>query len=219
MKAPEHYISQAEYVQDLKVDICFLIHDNFYYDDESIVSEEEAPWKKQMEFLKRPTFPLHENCCALSSDVEGNEQSLVTYYDSILDNAKQHNKTLAAGDSCFWLNPIIFKDNSKSIGFPHHTTFADAVSFLSILQSNEDGCIFDEQDLDWHLAVYTEKEKIYFVCAWFDECFEQEEPYWCVSNNRAAFVEMSKAVLKRVEKQINILSQRLGKDYWTRVER
>lgn len=50
------YLSQTEFIPDLKVDVAFIISDDFYYGDENEWTDEE--WKTQRQLLEKPDQEL-----------------------------------------------------------------------------------------------------------------------------------------------------------------
>lgn len=212
MKNPEEYISESEFIPELKVDIAFIVRTDFYYGDENDFTEEE--WKTQRELLYKPQAELFDTFYALSEELGDNMLQLVKYYLSVIDVAKRYNKILAAGSSYFWIRPLVFKKGIDTITFPWYDTLADALPFFTAIQSSEEGCVFDDMDQGWHLVVYTENEKIHFVFG----SLEEPEPYWVVSSNRFAIAQMAAYTLKRMEKEIVFLAKQTGKDYWTKRE-
>lgn len=210
MKNPQEYIAEAEFIHDLKVDIGFVIRNDFYYGDENDFTEEE--WKSQRELLLKPREQLFDKIYLLSEDIEGNEQELADYYTSVLTIAKKHGKKLQAGHSYFWIRPLIYRKEIDTITFPWYDTLADALPFFNALQSTEEGCVFNDLDQGWHLVVYMQNEKIYFVFG----SLEDPVPYWVVGSDRQAIAKMTKSVQKRIEVQIALLSQQTGYDFWTK---
>lgn len=212
MEELNKYLSQTEFIAHLKVDVGFLISDDFYYGDENEWTDEE--WKTQRQLLEKPTQELYGRY-ALSEAFEGKEEQLISYYASVLQAIKDHNKSRKAGDSCFWLRPIVYQQEVNEISFPWYDTFVEALSFLEALTKNEDGWIFDDMDQGWQVAVYAEGDKFHFI----QRNWEVDEPVWLASGNRAALSSMAKQCIVRVKKQIELLTAALGADYWTKREK
>ena len=206
------YLSQTVFIPDLKVDVAFIISDDFYYGDENDWTEEE--WTTQRQLLEKPAVELYGRY-ALSKDFEGNEVQLVNYYTSVLKAIKDHNKSRKAGDSCFWLRPVVFDKAINAISFPWYDTFVEALSFLEALAKNEEGWIFDDMEQGWQVAVYAEGDKFQFI----QRVWESDEPVWLASGNRAALSTMAKECIQRVRKQLALLTAQLGHDFWTQREK
>ncbi len=213
MEELNKYLSQTEFIPDLKVDVGFIISDDFYYGDENEWTDEE--WKTQRQLLDKPSQELLYGRYALSESIEGNEGQLIRYYASVLKAIKDHNKSRKTGDSCFWLRPLVFKKDANDISFPWYDTFVESLSFLEVLVKNEDGWIFDDLDQGWQVAVYAEGDKFHFI----QRVWESDEPVWLASGNRVALAAMAKDCMLRVKKQIEILTAQLGADYWTKREK
>lgn len=205
------YISQTEFIPDLKVDVGFIIFNDFYYGDENEWTEEE--WKTQRQWLEKPS-PLYGHY-ALSEAFEGNEIQLIRYYASVIKAIKDHNKIRKAGDSCFWLRPLVFQPEVHDISFPWYDTLVEAFSFLDALAKNEEGWIFDDMDQGWQVAVYAEGDKFHFI----QRVWESDEPVWLASGDRAALSAMAKQCIIRIKKQIALLTAEMGTDYWTKREK
>ena len=206
------YLSQTEFIPDLKVDVGFIISNDFYYGDENEWTAEE--WKTQRQLLEKPSQELY-GYHALSEAFEGNEVQLIRYYASVVQVIKDHNKIRKAGDSCFWLRPVVFHKEVNNISFPWYDTFVEALSFLDVLAKNEDGWIFDDMEQGWQVAVYAEGDKFHFI----QRVWESDEPVWLASGDRAALSAMAKQCIQRVKKQIDLLTAEVGTDFWTKREK
>jgi len=212
MEELNKYLSQTTFIPGLTVDVGFIISNDFYYGDENEWTEEE--WKTQRQLLDKPALPLYGNY-ALSEAFEENETQLVQYYASVLKAIKEHDKIRKAGDSCFWLRPVVYQKEVDAISFPWYDTFVEALSFLKALESNEEGWIFDDLDQGWQVAVYAEGDKFHFI----QRNWEVDEPVWLASGNRTELAAMAKKCIIRVKKQIELLTAQLGADFWTQREK
>lgn len=212
MENTQQYISKSEFIPDLKLDIAFVVRDDFYYGDENDFTEEE--WKTNRELLFKPVLPLLGKLYLLSDNIEGNEQQVLDYYASVIAVSKRYNKKISAGNSYFWMRPVVYKENVDTINFPWYDTMAEALPFLNAIQAKDEGCVFSDMDQGWHLEVHHDKGNTCFIYG----SLEESEPYWVVSSNRFNLSEMAKSVKQRIEKQIENLSQHFGCDYWTKRE-
>ncbi len=212
MEELEKYLSQTEFIPDLKVDVGFIISDDFYYGPENDFTEEE--WKTQRQLLEKPSLELYSKY-ALSEELEGNEIQLIKYYASILQATRDYNKPRKAGDSCFWLRPVVFQRTGKAITFSWYDTFVEALSLLEALAKNEEGWIFEDLEQGWQVAVYAEGDKFYFI----QRVWESDETVWLASGDRVALSEMAKQCIIRVKKQIELLTSQIGTDFWTQREK
>ncbi len=212
MKNSQHYISEAEYIPDLKLDMAFIVRDDFYYGDENDFTQEE--WIAKREPLLKPGIPLFGKNYLLSSEVLGKEEQLQAYYESVVAVANKYEKKLLAGNSYFWIRPIVYSSDGGTINFPWYDTLTDALPFLNALQGKEEGCVFSDMDQGWHLDVFLDKENICFVFGSLDD----PEPYWVVSTNRPVMAKSVEDIKQRVKQQIAALSPSFGYDFWTERE-
>lgn len=208
----EKYIAQTEYVPDLKVDMGYIISNDFYYGPENGWSEDD--WKNKREVLEKPSIALYGQY-ALSEDFWGNEDQLLSYYRSVLIAAKKHNKERKAGDNCYWLRPIVYKKGLNSISFPWYDTFVEGLPFLEALATNRQGLIFDDLDQGWQVAVFSEKDKFHFI----ERDWEEDKAHWLVSCNREIVSDMARQAIERTKKQIEFLTSNIGTDLWTKRNR
>lgn len=209
----EKYISQTEYVPDLKVDVGYWISDSFYYGSDRSVSQDDWNnyWKNKQEALEKPSLELYEQY-ALSEDVEGHEDQLVTYYRSVLKASKKRYKSTKAGDVYYWLRPIVYKKGVNSINFPWYDTLEEARRFLETLTSDAQGLIYDDLDEGWQVAVYAENDKFHFI----ERDWEEDKPCWLVSGNRERISRMAEQTMERARKQVEFFIVSIGTDFWTK---
>ncbi len=203
---PVEWFERAHHYPEVSLDVGFILHDSFYYGPENDFSQQQ--WQSLRAPLYRPAIELYRDFYGLSSRLGDQPAELAKYYESIQQLARQHGRTLQPADSLFWARPLIFVPGRFCFTFPWYDTVEESRSCLNGLLTGH----FDDQDQGWRFEAQIRDQRLYMRQS--DPDREQDLEIVCVP----AEVLQSQIpdCLARLEAQIRFLSQRLGRNYWTR---
>lgn len=207
MNAPE-WTRSTRPIDDIDLDVAFLISDTFYYGPSNDFTTEE--WEQLREPLYQPDLKRYDGR-VLSADAVGSPIQLIRYYHDVLDAADRHSQEVEPRSPYFWIRPRILSMSESLISFPWYDTWMESISFLQALQQPGNGLLFDDLDQCWEVEVYAEANRLFLR----ETDFDSGELVESIACNRKQLVEQIPDIVKRVEGLLQTLISALGRDYWS----
>lgn len=207
MEHPE-WISRAKPVDNVRVEIGFLVSETFYFGPEDDVSAEQ--WKRLREPLYRPEIELYGDF-VLSSSLGHSASELIRYYRDVLRLAAHHRKSRESLASYFWMRPLIFAGDQFDIRFPWSDTWPEANSVLDALAAPGNGELLHDLEQGWEFHAFADAEQLFLRAG----VLETREEHFVIATNRSPVVGQIAELRARVSRSMNELIAALGQDYWS----
>jgi hypothetical protein len=206
--APPDWAARAEPVDDVRIDVAFIVEPSFYYGPSSQISPEQ--WETLREPLYMPEIPGAAQGFVLSADCTGREDALCRHYRDLLAKAARHGKDPADGMH-FWSRPVVHAPGRLLVEFPWHDRFSDARAFLESLAPGTPGEVFSDYEQGWYLDLRLHDGTLYLRN-------DDPDEGTIFHNLRFAYAPVRAqvdGVLARAEALIARLTDALGRDHWT----
>lgn len=208
MDRPE-WISRANPVTGISLDIGFLIAESFYYGPENEFSQEQ--WQQLREPLYRPNVAWYGDYL-LSAELNMSAAELVRYYQDVVRLAARHRKDVRQQSQYFWMRPLIFARKEFTITFPWYDSWEESVPVLDALSSLGDGLLFHDMDQGWEFQLFAEGNRLFLRQSDLDS----GEEHFVITADRTQLGSQVTGVRERVVRLLQELSAALGRDYWSR---
>lgn len=202
------WATQSEPVDDVRIDVAFIIRPSFYYGPPSNI--QPGQWETQREPLYEPAIPGAAQGFVLSADCIGREDELCNHYRDVLAKAARHGKTPAEA-SHFWNRLVIHAPGRFLLSFPWHDHFREGRVFIESLATGTPGEVFSDCEQGWFLDLWLHAGTLYLRDGDPDEGETFHNLRFACEPVRAQ-VEI---VLTRVETLIARFAGEFGQDYWT----
>src|SRR5579872_682654 len=205
----ESWFADAKRLASLDAEICFLLHEDFYFGADSYP---EVADRNEVESLPSPNFARNVPSMVRSKEAVGHEEELVNYYREVVRVARKHRKTFNDIRHYFWLRFWLW--NTKEdihIVFPWYDTFSEIDRFLGSVNENKEGQIFWDTDQGWELEVHASDGDLFARVRNPDD----DEAHAVVKFSKRMLVEQLQPLRSRTESLIRFLSLAIGRDVWT----
>lgn len=202
----EDWRKEIEFQRNVRVDIGFLVDQDFYYGPDNGFLLEQ--YKSMRVSLYHPEIKMSDNM-VLYSNIIGKERELERYYLDVADKYKQYKKDITKSTH-FWNRPVIY-NSDFDINFPWIDRFRDGKNVLEHLASTTESEIYWDMDQSWALEVIG-KNGLLYVREWdpdYDEIHCQVKFDW------VSVRKQSLDLIPKVSNVIHELTIVLGRDYWT----
>lgn len=219
------WIARSRYVENLEVEICFSLRDDFYTGDPN--NSEQIRNRSLYEALVLPDFPRAKKTRASTLEVIGNEAALATYYKSIVEKAYALGKDFWEISQDFWLG-LELRDTSEkevNIGFPWYDTLAEIQDFTRWLAKPE--APFSDEDQGWQVDALVADGFLHIRCIdpdsdieW-DDSIQRSDPDNAVEYDNIKtpwlLAQVSASAAEgRAEHIVAALTRAMGVDAWTK---
>jgi hypothetical protein len=208
MDTPD-WVHAATPISTPTLDVGFIVSDDFYYGPENDFDQET--WERLRVPVYQPALPLHHRHVdwVLTPALESSTDELVRHYRDLLRLAAEHGTTVSR--SHFWLRPFLYSPDGLDVSFSWLDTQDDAELFLSALEREDEGEIYDGMDEGWDLRIVALGGRLFIR----DADPDTDQVHACVSCGRAALVARVAPVRARMRKILAELRAELGADYWS----
>ena len=216
MKIPE-WAKEATVVNAVTAEVGFHISDSFYLGPGNRMTAQQ--WHELREPLYQPRVKIYKDRVhqkwiltqtlqmTYYPGAKPNIEELITHYLDVIRISQKHQHK--AGDSYFWMRPIIYTTEQTEINFPFHDTWRETESFLEQMSTQKCGRLFSDAGQGWEVDIYATPEQLFLregvLCG---------EKLACFVCNRQDFAEQIPSLRKRTKQILNDLCLALGKDYW-----
>jgi hypothetical protein len=198
------WLAKAQDVPQTQIDIGFIADADFYYGPPDNITSQQ--WDTLREPLYKPRLPFFGDFYVLARDIDGREDELMRYYQSVLDAAKKNNVTDVS--TYFWLRPLIFKKESFAVTCPWYDTLEDSLEFLDALEAGS----YDDEDQGWALEAVSDCAHFYFR----ESDPDTHRDRVIVRTEKDLFLRETAAARARLEKTVGVLTRLAGKNWWRR---
>jgi len=200
----------AIYINNLEIEIGFVICSSFYYGPENHFTEDQ--WHTLRESLELDDIPLYGENRSLTKYIINDEFRLIKYYYSVIKLCEKYKKCISKEKPYFWIHPLIYNTEGISIEIPYHDTYDDSQNFFVNFFAKEEGRIFLDSDMGWELSIYASNTDFY-LREWNPDTGED---YNTIYFPKLLIQEQIPPLMQRTETIISVLTQALGEDYWSR---
>lgn len=207
----EHWSQQSKEIQNLEVEICYLLSDKFFKGNPN--NRTQIQDETQYELIQLPTFNRVVDQMARTSEVEGNESELGEFYKVIAQKAKDYHQSFNGIRHYFWLRLWFWHSESNvRISFPWYDTFSEMQRLFQAMNTEKTGLIFEDLDQGWGIEIEADEEFFYIRLSDSDT----EEEYENIKTKKSLMLEKILKVEERAIFQIKVLTKKLGADVWTK---
>jgi hypothetical protein len=204
------WTNRAKHVEDVTLDVAFVICDTFYYGPENGFSQEQ--WERLREPLYKPAVQLYQpNNYLLTTDLKGSAAELIRYYQDVVRLVERHGKDMNRQSSYFWMRPLIFARGEFALTFPWYDTWNEAFPLLDALASPNERLVFDDLEQGWKFDAFSHRGSLFLRQGDFDT----GEEYAVVAVDREKLAGQVPSLRQRVTFLLRELSAALGHDYWS----
>lgn len=202
------WAAQSQPVEEVHIDIAFIVEPSFYYGPSSNISD--GQWEGLREPIYQPAIPGAAQGFVLSADCIGHEDELCRHYRDLLARVERHGKDPADG-AHFWNRPVIHAPGRFLLNFPWHDRFSEGRAFIESLRAGVSGEVFSDYEQGWFFDLRLHDGTLYLRDDDPDEGTTFHNLRFAYEPVRAQV----ETVLTRVESLIARLAGELGRDYWT----
>jgi hypothetical protein len=202
------WAAQSEPLEDVHIDIAFIVEHSFYYGPSSRISPEQ--WANLCEPLYQPAIPGAAQGFVLSADCVGHEDELGSHYRDLLAKAARHGKDPTEGPY-FWNRPVVHAPGRFLLSFPWHDRFSEGRAFIESLTRGTPGEVFSDYEQGWFLDLRLHDGTLYLR----DDDPDEGKTFHNLRFAYAPVRAQVEIVLARVETLIARLAGEFGRDYWT----
>jgi hypothetical protein len=205
----ESWFTEAKRISSLDAEVCFLLHEDFYFGPDSFPQVTE---RKEVELLPSPAIQRHVPSMVRTSEAIGHENELADYYHAVLRVAASHQKTFNEIRQYFWLRFSLWNTEQQiHISFPWYDTYSEIDRFLTGVSGNSDGQVFWDADQGWELEFHASDGELFGRLRNPDD----DETHAIVRLPTAALLSRIQPLRTRTESIIQTLSSAIGRDLWT----
>ncbi|WP_394537681.1 hypothetical protein PRJ39_16450 [Lysobacter enzymogenes] len=204
------WLSQTRNVPSLEAEVCFQIHDRFYYGPDRI--DDPSDLERFAETLAPPAIALIAPSMVRSAEALGHEAELAAYYRQIVRLARHHQRPFNSIRQYFWLRLWLWNPEHEAyVSFPWYDSFAEIDRVLKALVETEAGPVHDDADQGWAVRIHAQDEAVHLLQHDPDE----DETHAAIRVPRAELVRQVAQLRERTQGLIARLSSELGADVWT----
>lgn len=205
----EPWFADATRVATLEAEVCFLLHEDFYFGPDSFPEISE---RKEVERLPLPNITRHVPSMVRTSEAIGHESELATYYQAVLSIARSHRRRFNDIRQYFWLRLWLWNTEQQiHIPFPWYDSYSEISRFLEAATTSADGQVFCDVDQGWELEVQASGGD--FFCRHRNP--DDDETLAVVRMPAEVLIACVQPLRDRTEAIIQRLSSAVGRDLWT----
>ena len=206
----EPWFAEANRIPSLEAEICFLIQDDFYYGPDRFSDINDR--KKLAEQLTPPNIARVVPSMVRTSEVLGNEQELVAYYEQVVNLARKHNRPFNSIRQYFWLRFWLWNtEENVLVSFPWYDSYSEIERILSALANVEEGLVDHDVDQGWEMEVHAHDSMLYIR----QRDPDANETHLAVCVPRQTLLTQGAVLKDRTNIIIRGLTNALGTDVWT----
>jgi hypothetical protein len=217
----QDWTRRAKRIEDVTIEIGFLVSPDFYFGPENRFTEEQ--WESMREPLYAPAADIYvpppgRGCARylLTQTVEQSPDELIAYYADVLRLIEKHRKKLIRERHYFEFHPILFSPGGEfELRWFYGASWGDAALTLQRLEQQEDGLLDDSIDQGWELEIVGEGNRLYIRVANPDaepgEAVESD----CVWCDRASIIRQIGPLRERTRRIRAALNAAFPVDYWS----
>jgi hypothetical protein len=203
----------APWIEDVVLDVAFLLQESLYYGPENRFSEEQ--WNTFRDPLYRPRLATYGRGRILLGEALTERTELLRYYESVLQTAANRGKVLRPACPEFWLRVVLLSGDEELVSCAWHDTVDEALSLLDAIVSPGDGELYHDIDQGWELQILADETGVQVKQADPDSGMVQAY-FQC---NRHALTTQAKAANQKLREMVSWLTSELGGNYWSHERR
>ena len=209
MEKPD-WIQRSRRVDDVIIDIGFLVQKSVYYGDENNFTHDD--WLKLREPVYQPKTDMYGDFL-LSESVLESRIELIRYYQDVIRALKVHRLKIEKLQTYSWLRPIIFSRGVFAMTFPWYDTWQEAESLFNGLQNVNDGLIFEDMDQGWEFNAFAEHDTLFLR----QGDLETGKEHFLVRCPRDLLTRQIQKIRERMPSILHELRTTIGHDYWSKM--
>lgn len=212
---------RATRIEDVTVEIGFLVSPDFYFGPENRFTEEQ--WESMREPLYAPAADIYvpppgRGCARylLTQTLENSTGELIAYYADVLRLAEKHRKKLIRQRHYFEICPILYSRNGEfELRWFYHNSWEEAALTLQGLEQRGDGLLDDSIEQGWELEVVGEGDRLFVRVTNPDAEPGEAEESECVRCDRPSLIRQIGPLRERTRRIRAALNAAFSVDYWS----
>lgn len=203
----EPWLAQATHVASVGLDAWLRIEASYYYGTVNGFTRQD--WAT----LREPVgvaLPAEDGWLSATRALACVDD-LVAHHRRLLEIGQRRGRPVVEGAAELWIRPRVVVDGASVASFPWIDSYLGTAGFFDAIRRDAEGTLFSDVDQDWELLVLREGDRI--------RIGERNDPFGdgpgrVITIDRPVLVEAATAARDRLDRLMDALAARLGRDLW-----